>query len=152
MAVFEHETEFACSVEGLFDFLCRPANISRLSDPNVGIRFLSAPEVVYAGSSLEFEIVSFGQKIQATHQIVQFERPRLVIEQQVSGPMKAWKHVHEYVETENGSLKRDRVEFQLPGGLLGFLLNDQKIIDHLEDGFFYRQQQVNKLIEQGEIP
>jgi len=151
MAVFEHETEFACSAEGLFDFLSRPGNIARLGDPQVGIRFVSAPETISAGSKLEFEIVSFGQKIRATHEIIQFERPRLVVEKQLSGPMKSWRHEHEYVPTAAGSVKRDRVDFQLPGGLLGFLLSDEKIINHLEDGFYFRQQQINKLIEQGQI-
>lgn len=151
MATFEHQAEYACSAEGLFDFLSRPENIARLSDPGMGIRFLSAPETLSEGAALEFEILKFGQKIRATHQIVQFDRPRLVIEQQVAGPMKLWRHEHEYVVTDNGMIKRDRIEFQLPGGLIGLFLSEDKIIDHLEDGLYYGANQIRRLIEGGHI-
>lgn len=149
MATVEYESHFACSAQELFDFLSRPANITLVSRPDLGITFTSAPEVIYEGAQLDFQIITFGQVVRSTHRIVEVNAPHLVIEEQVSGPMKSWKHRHEYQAQENGVTKRDVVNFELPGGLLGLMLSEGKIRDHLEDGFFYRDEKIRELIEQG---
>ncbi|WP_437203963.1 SRPBCC family protein [Planctomicrobium sp. SH664] len=151
MPLLEYEVEFPCSATALFDFLARPANIVRVTRPDLGIKFTSAPDVLAAGSQLDFQIVTMGQVVKSTHRIAQFEHAKLVVEQQVTGPMKAWMHSHIYEPTGTGVILRERVEYQLPGGLLGFLLTESKINDHLEDGFFYRDQKLNDLIKQGVI-
>ena len=151
MAEFEHKSEFPCSAQGLFEFLTRVDNIQEVSDPDLGIQFTDAPDKLSAGCRLDFKIMSFGQVLEITHEIVQYEHPRLVVEQQVSGPMASWRHHHEYRETENGVRKIDYIEFERPGGLIGFLLTDEKIIDQLEDGLHFRTQKLVQLIERGRI-
>jgi ligand-binding SRPBCC domain-containing protein len=105
--------------------------------------------VVHAGAQLDFQVITFGQIVRSVHEIEEFERPHRMVERQISGPMKLWLHRHEYQSTPEGVLKRDIVEFQLPGGLLGMLLSDAKVCNHLEDGFYYREQRLNDLIAQG---
>ncbi|HWL06885.1 MAG TPA: SRPBCC family protein [Planctomicrobium sp.] len=151
MPLCEYETQLDCSVENLFDFLSRPANVSRVTSPDLGITFTSAPDVLHTGARLDFQIITFGQLIKSSHEIVEFDRPHIVIEQQVTGPMKAWRHRHEYEANGNGTLMRDVVEFQLPGGILGLMLSESKVCDHLEDGFFYREQRLKELIASGEL-
>lgn len=151
MAIVTYETQLDCSVEGLFDFLSRPENVLKVSDPGLGITFTSAPEVVEEGSRLDFQVVTFGQIVKSTHQIMKLDRPRLIIEQQVAGPMKQWIHRHEYEPSAGGVLKRDTINFELPGGLLGLLLSEAKVRDHVEDGFYYREQRLKELIRQGQL-
>ncbi|WP_437226609.1 SRPBCC family protein [Planctomicrobium sp. SH661] len=151
MAIAEYETRLNCSPEALFDFLSHLTNVPKVTDPKLGITFTSAPDVIEMGSRLDFQIITFGQVVKSTHQIVQFERPRIVVEQQITGPMKSWTHTHEYTAIPEGVLMRDIVDFQLPGGLIGLLLSESKVRDHLEDGFFYREQKLKNLIAQGEL-
>jgi len=151
MPIAEYETRLSCSPQGLFDFLSRIANVPRVTDPKLGISFTSAPEVIETGSRLDFQIVTFGQIVKSTHQIIQFDSPRLVVEQQVTGPMKSWVHTREFSLINDGVLLRDTVDFQMPGGLLGMLISESKIRDHLEDGFYYREQKLKTLIEQGQL-
>jgi ligand-binding SRPBCC domain-containing protein len=151
MSIMTYESHLECPVEALFDFFSRPANVTRVTDPALGITFASAPEVLQLGSTLEFQLITYGQVVKAVHKIIQIERPHLVVEQQITGPMRAWVHRHEYEATENGCIKRDFVEFQLPGGLIGLLLSESKVRDHLEDGFFYREQRLKELIAQGQL-
>jgi len=151
MPIAEYETHLNCSPAGLFDFLSQISNVPKVTDPKIGISFTSAPDIIEHGSRLDFQIITFGQVVKSTHQIMQFERPRLVEEQQIQGPMKAWVHRHEYTATPEGVLMQDRVDFELPGGLIGLLLSESKVRDHLEDGFFYREQKLNELITQGLI-
>ena len=151
MPVFEYEAEYPCSAEGLFDFLSRPANLMQITRPDIGLKFNTAPEVTSEGAQLDFQIMTMGQVIKASHKITAFERPRQVIEQQITGPMKAWVHHHTYEVTSAGTVKRDRIEFQLPGGLIGLLLSESKVKDHLEDGMFHNEQKLRELIQQGVI-
>jgi len=151
MSVCEYETRLSCSVEGLFDFLARPANVSQVTSPDLGISFLSAPEVLHQDAVLDFQIITFGQVIKSSHEIVEFAFPHHYVEQQVTGPMKAWRHTHSFEAIPEGVLMRDVVEFQLPGGILGLLLSESKVCDQLEDGFYYREKRLNELIAQGEL-
>ncbi len=151
MPTCDYETRLECSPEGLFDFLARPKNISRVTSPDLGISYKSAPEVLHPGARLDFQIITFGQLINSSHEIAAYERPNQVVEQQVVGPMKSWVHRREFVANGNGVLLRDVVDFVLPGGLIGLLLSESKVRDHLEDGFYYREQRLLELIQAGEI-
>lgn len=149
MPIFEHQTQLDCSVENLFDFLIRPQNVAKVSDPSLGIKFVAPPEIITAGIELDFQIVTFGQIHTLKYRISELAAPSLVIEEQVVGPMKAWRHIHRYEAHENGCIKRDRVEFDPPGGMVGFFLTEAKIVDQLEEGMFVREQKLNDLIQQG---
>lgn len=151
MPTFEYETCLNCSVEGLFDFLARPENIIRVSSPDLGITFSSAPAVIERGSRLDFQIITFGQLVKSSHHIVEFSRPLLVVEEQLEGPMKSWIHRREYEATADGVVLRDVVDFEKPGGIVGLLLTESKISDHLEDGLFYREQRLKEFVSNGEI-
>jgi len=151
MGRVEDENLFPCSSKGLFTFLTQPRRIAEVTDPNLGLVFTDAPQQIEAGIELDFKIVSFGQVHEITHKITTFEPHVLVVEEQIEGPMAAWTHRHEYEDTDNGVIKRDIVEFEKPGGIIGLLLSNDTISDQLEDGFHYRNQQLLKLIDTGVI-
>ncbi|WP_437187392.1 SRPBCC family protein [Planctomicrobium sp. SH668] len=151
MPTVDYEARLNCSPEALFNFLIRPANILKVSDPQVGISFTSAPEVVELGSKVDFQVITFGQVVKTSVEITKFEQNRIVVETQTSGPMKSWEHIYEYIPTPEGVILRDVVDFQLPGGLLGLMLSESKVRDYLEDGFYYREQKLKALIEKGEL-
>lgn len=151
MAIFQFETVLACPVQPVFDFLSRPANVARVSDPNLGLTLVDHPEVVQPGSSIEFQIVSFGQVHKLVYEVLTVQVPELIIEEQRKGPMKYWRQEHHFLEEAGGTKLVDTVEFELPGGLLGLLLSEEKLMDQLEDGFFHRQQQLKRLVGSGEL-
>ena len=151
MPVFEETLELPCGVDVLFDFLARPSNVAKVSDPRLGLRFVSAPEIVLLGSKLEFQIQKHGMLQNAVHEIVTFDRPRLIVELQTQGPLKAWRHEHHFEATTNGTRMRDRIEFEPPTGILGMLYGTDKILDSLEENFFHRQETLKRLSTRGEI-
>lgn len=151
MARFEYETLLPCSSQSVFDFLLRPANVAKIADPNTGLSILSGPEIVEVGSQIEFQIVVFGKIQSAVHRITELVRPEKVIEVQVSGPLKSWSQQHIYEESENGVRMIDIIDFEPPGGILGFIATAERISSSLEDGFFARQQQLERMVASGEI-
>jgi ligand-binding SRPBCC domain-containing protein len=151
MAEFESELWLPCGLEALFEFLLRPLNVQRISDPRLGLAFEEAPDVVESGSRIAFKVQAYGVVQHIEHEITAVDRPRLIVEEQIKGPMKAWRHEHLLEAKDDGVLMIDRIEFQPPGGMLGFLVKESHILDGLEDGFLHREQELRRLVEKGEI-
>jgi len=151
MARFEYETILACPPQAVFDFLLRPANVARVADPGTGLSIVSGPDVVEVGSQIGFQIVVFGKVQEAIHQITELVRPEKVIEEQIKGPLKLWRQQHLYEESEDGVRMVDVIDFEPPGGVLGFIATADRIAASLEDGFFARQQNLERLVSDGAI-
>ena len=151
LALFEETIELACNPQALFDFMCKPLNVAKISDPRLGLSFVKAPDIVEMGSRLTFKVQKHGMIQNATHEIIQYDRPILIVELQVEGPLKAWRHEHHFEATPTGARMRDRIEFEPPSGILGMLYGEDKILDSLEESFFYRQGALQKFLSRGEL-
>lgn len=151
MPRFEYETRLTCLPQSLFDFLLRPQNVARVSDPNTGLNIVAAPEVVEVGSRIHFQLMGLGQVQKAIHEIIEIDRPARILEVQVEGPVRQWRHEHLFEADEEGVRMLDLIDFEPPGGLLGFIATPARIMSSLEDGFFYRQQQLERLVRTGEL-
>ncbi|MDB5336357.1 MAG: hypothetical protein JWN70_1976 [Planctomycetaceae bacterium] len=100
------------------------------------------------GAKFEFKVQAWGT-VQTSHfEIVEFDRPNLFVEVQLKGPMKSWRHEHRFATNADGqTVVTNRIEFTPPGGLVGLLVTESKILDSMEDGFYHRHQQLKKLLE-----
>lgn len=148
MAHFETSLTLEVTREQAFDFLIRPANHELLSPPGVGLKFVNPPEEFQLGTEFEFKIQAWGIVQTSRHEITEFRRPELFVERQVKGPLKSWRHEHRFEVGPDGKvIIIDAIEFEPPGGLLGMMATESKILDNLEDGFFHRHQQLKKLLK-----
>jgi ligand-binding SRPBCC domain-containing protein len=147
MAVFETSVILDCGLERVFDFMICPTNHEKLSPPEVGLRFVTPPTVVALGTQFEFKMQAWGSVQTGKHEIIQFIRPTLYIERAIKSPMKSFLHEHHFdTNTKGQTVMTDRIEFNPPGGILGMLVTESKILETLEDGFYYRHQQLKKLL------
>ena len=149
MALFEYETVVPGAPGSVFEFLRKPVNLERIAQPQMGLKFTKAPELIDIGSQLDFQIVSFNQVHTVSHRITDFRNAELIREELIKGPMRSWVHSHRFEPHADGVRLIDVIEFELPGGLLGLLLSEDKVLDQLDDGFFYRAQQLQRLAESG---
>jgi ligand-binding SRPBCC domain-containing protein len=147
MPVFETTVTVACPLDQAFDFFIRPENAVKLSPPNMGLQFLAAPDILEQGSRLQFKIQGFGQVRTVMHEITELIRPTRFVEKQVEGLFKEWIHEHLFETTPASEVRiTDRITFEPPGGLVGLLLNRDKIQDHLEEGFYHRHEKLRKYL------
>lgn len=151
MPEFEHQQRLDCSVEALFDFLSRPRNVVRLSQPESRLTFFDPPEVVAAGVELEFEVRAYGTTQSVTHEIIAVERPRLIIERMVHGPLEELEHEHRFEADAAGVVLIDRIRFVPPGGMIGLLLTEARLRKSFEENFAYRRRMLAQLVEEGEL-
>ncbi|HBN78593.1 MAG TPA: hypothetical protein DD473_22840 [Planctomycetaceae bacterium] len=147
MPNFSHETVLSAPIDQVFDFLVQPENLSRISPPEAGLRFLDAPDRFSAGVEFQFAVQTFGMVQKITHRITEFASPLQFIEELVKGPLPKWIHTHDFVSvSENETRIIDHIEFEPPGGIVGIMLTENRIIEHMEDGLFYRHQQLEKFL------
>jgi ligand-binding SRPBCC domain-containing protein len=147
MPVFETSVALDCPQERAFDFLLRPANVARIAPPDLGLSFISAPEIVELGSRMEFKIQGYGQVQKMLHEITTLVRPDIITETQIRGLFASWVHEHAFETNDRGQVVViDRITFLPPAGLLGLLVTSRKILDHLEEGFEHRHRQLQKLL------
>ena len=69
------------------------------------------------------------------YEITDFASPHRFQESQVKGPLGRYVHDHDFAPQDDGTVRvTDRVEFEPPGGLLGFLLTAERLRTSLEQG------------------
>ncbi len=151
MPVFLHEQRLPCLAESLFEFLIRPANVLRLSQPESRLQFLEAPEVISPGDELEFEVRAYGQPQSIVHEIVEVERPRRILERMLHGPLEDLEHEHLFEPQGDGVLLIDRITFVPPKGLIGLLLTEARLQASFEQSFAYRRRRLEELVAEGEL-
>ncbi len=148
MAVFECRTEVAVTPEVLFDFMTRPANIAAIAPPDSQMVIVEAPEVLAPGAQLVFKVSAMGVTQQLIHEIVSLTRPEGFREQMVKGPMSSWVHDYTIERLDNGhAALLNRIEFEPPGGMLGFILTAEKILERLEEGYAHRSEALKRALE-----
>lgn len=146
MPVFESETVIAAPPEEVFHFMIQPERIKQISPPEMGLKFVDAPEILKLGDTFQFLVQTMGQLQKIRHRITVFEDPHLFVEELIEGPLPKWVHTHSFAGTaENGTVVVDKIDFEPPGGLIGLLMTESRILDHLEDGFHHRHQQLERL-------
>jgi len=147
MAEFETRLTLPQTREQVFDFLIRTANLLAMIPPEAGMRAVSVPEILKTGSRLEFQLTQFGQSFKIVHEITEIDPPTKLLEQQVHGLFKLWRHEHLVEEVSAGQVVViDRIEFEPPGGMLGFLVTKRRILEELESLFAHRHQQMRKML------
>lgn len=145
MPSFESAVTLPTETEALFEFLIRPQNVVQLAPPGTTLEFLEAPEIIEIGCRLEFEISGLGPTQRFLHEIVECTRPTRITERQVRGPFEAFEHATDLQLADGGVQLVDRIEFEPPGGLAGFLLTEERLQRLLTDGYAHRHAELRRL-------
>jgi ligand-binding SRPBCC domain-containing protein len=147
MPQFETRITIPKTREEVFEFLIRTANLLEMIPPDSGMTVVSAPDIIQCGSRLEFHLSAFGQSLNIVHEVTELVAPARITEVQIKGLFKRWVHEHLVEEDTLGHVVAiDRVEFEPPGGILGFLVTPKRIIEQLESVFAHRHLQMRKLL------
>ena len=146
MPIFESRTDLHGSVDQVFDFLIRPANLQAIAPPDMQFVFVTPPDIIELGTRLKVKAQVYGMVQELTYEIVEMKSPSLFREKMVEGPLKLW--LHDYIIEPHPSADRvtliNRIEFEPPGGVLGFLVTADSILDALDDGFEHRRELLQK--------
>ncbi|BCW20092.1 hypothetical protein NtRootA9_28000 [Arthrobacter sp. NtRootA9] len=130
---FVCRTWSALPVEELFD-LARSIDLHVDSQQKSGERAVGGVTegLIGEGQEVAWRAKHFWVPLTMTSRVTSFDFPRSFTDEQVRGPFKAFRHVHEFAPAATGSLMTDRVEFTAPLGVLGRAVERLVLAGYLE--------------------
>jgi ligand-binding SRPBCC domain-containing protein len=147
MAQFEASIQIACPRETAFEFLSRPSNYAEISPSQMGFTLVEGPDVMIVGSRIEFQLQAMGLTQRVIHEVVHWKHPHQITLEQIRGPMRKWVHDHLLVGEGEDVVITDRIEFDPPGGMLGFVATEARILAALNSGIAERHLALKQRLE-----
>jgi len=148
MYVLERQQRVTASVEQAWAFLQNPANLDRITPPDLQFRIVTdVPAIMFNGLIVEYRITI---PLLGTHtwvtEIKHIREGLSFVDEQRLGPYRFWYHYHEIRQENDGVLLIDQVFYQPPLGLLGQLLHRFYIRRTLERIFEYRRRRLEEFL------
>ncbi len=149
--VLEASLWLSSSLEATFAFFSDPANLARITPPDLGFVILTpGPVPMRAGSLIDYRIRLRGVPARWTSLIEVWEPNARFVDVQVRGPYRLWRHEHTFEAEKGGTRVADRVEYALPLFPFGEILHPFLVRPDLERIFAFRRAAIRRILEQGE--
>ena len=144
MYILEQQQKVSGSLEQAWAFLQHPANLDRITPPDLKFRIVTeVPAVMVNGLIIEYRItIPFIGTHAWVTEIKHIRQGISFVDEQRLGPYRFWYHYHEIRQEEDGVLLIDRVHYQPPLGILGRIVHRLYIRRTLERIFDYRHQRL----------
>jgi ligand-binding SRPBCC domain-containing protein len=135
------------TLDDAWSFLCNPANLSKLTPSKMNMKIITgADRPMYAGQVLQYSVTPLaGIKTKWVSEITQFEDHKYFVDVQLYGPYAFWHHKHFITEIDGGVEMEDIIDYKVPFGILGQLVQPLIVKPKLEEVFNYRREQLEKL-------
>ena len=88
--------------------------------------------LISLGEEVTWRAWHFGVPIRMTSRITQMEAPDFFVDEQVEGPFRRFRHVHEFSEDSAGTTMVDRIKYEAPFGLVGRVLEKLVLARYLQ--------------------
>jgi ligand-binding SRPBCC domain-containing protein len=130
----------------VFPFFADARNLERLTPPALRFVILTpGPIEMRAGTVIDYRISLSGLPMRWRTLIEAFEPEDRFVDVQTRGPYKLWRHLHEFREVPGGTAIADRVEYELPFGVLGNVVHAAIVRRQLDGIFGYRRATIEAL-------
>ena len=130
----------------VFPFFADAANLERLTPPFLGFDILTPlPIEMKAGARIDYRIRSSGVPMRWQTVIEEFVPGERFVDVQIKGPYRRWRHTHTFRDVAGGTELGDRVEYELPLGVLGRVAHRALVRRQLRAIFDYRARVMTEL-------
>lgn len=152
-----------------FGFYADPRNLARITPGWLGFRIIGfeppsaempaggGPPVTAGqqpsmenGLLIHYSVRPLGFPQRWTSRISEWDPPHRFVDEQVRGPYRRWRHLHEFRAVRGGTELSDRVTYELPFGPLGRLAHLLLVRQQLESIFGFRERTIAELFGRDE--
>ncbi len=145
--VLERAQRVPGTLAEVFPFFEDPHNLAEITPGWLRFRVLSSSdERVREGTRIRYRIRWLGLPMRWESSISRHDPPHAFADEMLRGPYKRWLHLHTFRQIGHEVELSDRVEYDLPGGLLGALAHRLIVRRQLEAIFDYRERRVRELL------
>ncbi|MDA9356944.1 SRPBCC family protein [Flavobacteriaceae bacterium] len=134
------------TIEEAWDFLSDPKNLKKITPKYMGFNILNEEDTkMYAGQIIQYIVTPIlGIPTKWVTEITQVKDKSYFVDEQRFGPYSLWHHKHFIKKVKGGVEMIDIIDYKIPLGIIGRLMNPILVKPKLEEIFSFRQQ---KLIE-----
>jgi hypothetical protein len=140
------EMEAPLPLEVVFKFFEDPHNLARITPPDLNFKVTTKDVEMRNGALIDYEIRWLGLPMKWRTLITEYAPPHSFRDEQLHGPYKLWRHHHSFKEVDGAAFISDRVEYELPWGILGRMAHAFIVGRQLRGIFAYRQHAIAKIL------
>ncbi len=137
--------EIARRVPDLFGFFSKPRNLVQLAPAELNLELLTGPEIMQLGTRLVWKGRRFGISQQIIQEVATFDHEKLITLEQKQGPFGRWIHAHHFESTDAGTRIVEQIDFEPPGGMLGFVVTTNAIRKDLDKLLAFREKKLKEI-------
>lgn len=131
------------SLGEVFDFFKDPYNLEAITPPWLAFKVVrSSDDVVRLDTRISYRLRLHGIPLGWESRISEFTDGESFADEMLSGPYRRWYHRHLFREVRDGVEMQDIVEYALPFGPLGRLMNALTVRRRLEAIFEHRAERI----------
>ena len=145
MYVLECQLTTSSSIDETFALFENPNNLAKITPSWLRFRILTEGLQMREGLEIEYRLRLFGIPLSWKTEITAYDPPKYFIDEAIQSPYQFWRHHHSFRETSEGTVVADRVEYDLPLGLIGRAAHGLVALQ-LRAIFAYRQRAILELL------
>ncbi|OIQ30484.1 MAG: cell division inhibitor [Bacteroidetes bacterium MedPE-SWsnd-G2] len=137
----KYKQKLPISKEEAWQFLSNPANLKLITPKYMGFDIVSgADKPMYPGQIIQYVVTTImGIKTKWVTEITHSKFEEYFVDEQRFGPYSFWHHKHFIKPIEGGVEMEDIIDYKLPMGILGELVQPYLVKPKLKEIFEYRQ-------------
>ncbi len=149
MKIYRLETiqNLPISQKEAWDFLSDPRNLKTITPDYMGFEIVSgAASKIYAGQILQYIVTPLlNIPLKWVTEITHVREGEYFVDEQRFGPYSLWHHKHFIKPIKNGVEMIDIVDYKVPFGILGQLVQPFLVRPKLEEIFEYRKNALDRI-------
>lgn len=148
MHTLKRVSKLPIDLQTAWNFFSNPKNLKEITPEYMGFNITSAffKEKMYPGMVITYKVTPLLTiPMRWMTEITQVKENEYFIDEQRVGPYKIWHHQHHFKAIEGGVEMTDIIDYVIPFGFLGRLLEPIVVQPKLKEIFNFREKRVKEL-------
>jgi ligand-binding SRPBCC domain-containing protein len=135
------------TLDQAWEFLSNPKNLKTITPDYMSFDILSGSDrPMYAGQIIQYNVTPIlGIKTKWVTEITHIVDKQYFVDEQRFGPYSLWHHKHFIKVIEGGVEMEDIIDYKIPFGYIGQLVQPFLVKPKLKEIFDYRKQKLEEL-------
>lgn len=147
MHTLKRTIQLPTSIERAWDFFSDPRNLKVITPDYMGFDITSElyQEKMYAGQVITYTVKPLlNIPMSWMTEITQVKDQKFFIDEQRVGPYKIWHHQHHFNAIDGGVEMTDIIDYVLPFGFIGRMVEPFLVKGKLDEIFDFREQKIRE--------